>query len=143
MLSSPLRASITVSRFGSSAMYIMAMFTIDRIDKIPTKISYPVFFNSLWFVSTLTMTPLSSIVSPCAASQPHSRWVNFEIVSRFLWFSTFWQSDVDDLDQLVESGDDGLDVGVAGVNDRSIRLCIRPVPYCFHGVARMGAEYSA
>src|SRR4051794_13337020 len=60
-------ALITVSRFGSSAAYIITMFTIERIDKIPMKISYPVFFSSLRFPSTLAM-PFSSLMSPLTLS---------------------------------------------------------------------------
>src|SRR3954453_11530783 len=42
---------MTVSRFGSATRYSRTRFRIDRIDKLPMKISYPGFLSSLRFLS--------------------------------------------------------------------------------------------
>ncbi len=51
-------ARSTVCMFGSSTAYSRMMFTIDRIDRMPTKISYPVFLSSLPGGSALAMLVL-------------------------------------------------------------------------------------
>jgi len=50
-LSSQFNAVMTVSRFGSTTAYSKMTFSIDRIDKMPMKISYPGFLSSLRFLS--------------------------------------------------------------------------------------------